>query len=568
MKNISVKTKIVALAAIMLVITCLVAAAGLYSNNKSKQAVDTMYNSNMMATQYLTHADSQLATANKDIDFILQQNYSIDNRNILLDDLAGRIGNITKDIAEVKNVTTTEKSLKIIEGLEGKLAEATSTIQAAKKLGTTPEDKQKIYASLQIVDSIAADLATLTPESVLQGKLLFQVSNEAYNFALIAFAVIIILGLVIGISAAYIIAKGIADPLHDSVDLLDAVADGDLTREVVPELMDRQDEVGTMGQALSRMQQSLREVLGTVSQEADNSAKMAEEVFELVSALNSNAQDMSAVTEEMAASMEETAASTTNIQDLSHGIRSQVETEADEASKGAEYSKTVFSRADILQKDMEASKTEAQKVYSETKGSLEKAIEAAKVADNIAELTQGITDIAEQTNLLALNAAIEAARAGEHGRGFAVVADEVRKLAEQSQSTAGEIQNLTGRVTGAVQNLSRSSFDLLKFMEENVHRNYEKMTKTAEQYREDAEYFSEFAGKSNDSSKSIAESIQTMSNSMEEITKATNEGAIGNNSVAEQVVSVAEKANSILTKVNVSKDGADKLKQQLSRFKI
>lgn len=59
-----------------------------------------------------------------------------------------------------------------------------------------------------------------------------------------------------------------------------------------------------------------------------------------------------------------------------------------------------------------------------------------------------------------------------------------------------------------------------------------------------------------------------MSNSMEEITKATNEGAIGNNSVAEQVVSVAEKANSILTKVNVSKDGAEKLKQQLSRFKI
>ena len=55
---------------------------------------------------------------------------------------------------------------------------------------------------------------------------------------------------------------------------------------------------------------------------------------------------------------------------------------------------------------------------------------------------------------------------------------------------------------------------------------------------------------------------------MEEITKATNEGAIGNNSVAEQVVSVAEKANSILTKVNVSKDGAEKLKQQLSRFKI
>ncbi len=568
MKNLSVKTKIVALAAIMLVITCLVAAAGLYSNNKSKQAVDTMYNSNMMATQYLTHADAQLSAGSKDIDYILQQDFSVENRNILLDDLALKIDSITKDIAEVKSVTTGEKSLKIIESMEGKLTEAASNIQAAKKLGTTQEDKQKIYASLQVVDSIAGDLALLTPENVLQGKILFQESDAAYNFALIAFAVIIILGLIIGTFAAYIIAKGIAEPLQDSVGLLDAVADGDLTIDVAPEVLERHDEVGTMAQALHRMQVSLREMMGTVSHEADNSAAMAEEVYELVSSLNGSTQDMSAVTEQMAASMEETAASTTNIQDLSAEIRSQVEDSASEAARGAQYTRTVYERAESLHRDMENAKSRASAVYNETKGSLERAIEAAKVADNIAELTQGITAIAEQTNLLALNAAIEAARAGEHGRGFAVVADEVRKLAEQSHETAGEIQNLTGKVTNAVQNLSHSSFDLLKFMEENVRHDYDMITDTAQQYREDAEYFSNFADKSSASAQAVVESIQTMSNSMEEIAKATNEGAIGNNTVAEQVVNVAEKANSIMTKVNVSKEGADNLKQQLSKFKI
>ncbi|MBQ5921705.1 MAG: methyl-accepting chemotaxis protein, partial [Selenomonadaceae bacterium] len=170
--------------------------------------------------------------------------------------------------------------------------------------------------------------------------------------------------------------------------------------------------------------------------------------------------------------------------------------------------------------------------------------------------------------LLALNAAIEAARAGEHGRGFAVVADEVRKLAEQSHDTAEEIKNLTVSVTDAVQNLSVSAHGLLKFMEENVHKDYEKINQTAEQYREDAEYFHGFASQSNESAQDFAQSIQTMNNSMEEIAKATQEGAIGNNTVAQQVVNVAEKANEILNKVNVSKEGADTLKNQLSKFKI
>lgn len=568
MKNLSVKTKIVALAVIMLVVTCLVAAAGLYSNNKSKQAVDTMYNSNMMATQYLTHADAQLSAGSKDIDFILQQDFTVENRNILLDDLALKIDSITKDIAEVKSVTTGDKSLKLIESMEGKLAEAASNIQAAKKLGTAQEDKQKIYASLQVVDSIAGDLALLTPENVLQGKILFQQSDAAYSFTLTAFAVLIVLGIVVGVGAGYYITNTIAGPLQSSVELLDAVADGDLTVGVAPELLDRQDEIGVMGQALNRMQTSLRDTVAAVRHEAEGSAAMAEEVYDLVSSLNGSTQDVSAVTEQMSASMEETAASTNNIQDLSSDIRSQVTASAAEAAKGAEYTNTVFARAESLQKDMAEAQKKAREIYMGTKGSLEKAIEDAKVAENIAELTQGITAVAEQTNLLALNAAIEAARAGEHGRGFAVVADEVRKLAEQSHETATEIQNLTGNVTVAVQNLSKCSYNLLKFMEENIRHDYDKITETARQYREDAEYFSSFADKSNSSAQSVVASISTMSSSMEEITKATNEGAIGNNTVAEQVVNVAEKADSIMNKVNVAKEGADNLKRQLSKFKV
>ena len=568
MKDFSVRIKILLLAVIMLVITCVVAAVGIYSNHRSKQSADDMYNYNLMTTQYLNDATVQIRTIDSDIDFLLLNDLVPENRKMLLDDMSSKTKAIQQDIEKIKEIDRSERAQETISQLAQDTEAFLSSIKASESLTNSPEDKAKLLKNLGSAKAISSGLSVLTPDNVQQGKQLFEASNAVYDRTIKIFLGIILIGLIIGVAAAQIIARNIAGPLGKSVDLLHAVAAGDLTQELPHELADRRDEIGRMIDALATMQESLRSVLHDVRSEAEKSAAMVEEVSGLVGELNDGAQDMSAATEEMAAGMEETAASTASLQHLSDTVRDNIRSSAEEAKKSEAYTDEVASRAGDLKKKMDEAQASAKEVYHSTKFSVEQAIEAAKVVDHIDALTKDITDIAEQTNLLALNAAIEAARAGEHGRGFAVVADEVRKLAEQSQHTAEKIQSLTGRVTGSVQDLSNGAFGLLQFMEQNVNQDYELINRTADQYLGDADYLRGFARKSNAMSQELADDVATMHQAMGEIAKATQEEATGNTTVAEKVTQVAEKANAILEKVRASKEGADRLREQVERFKV
>ena len=568
MNNLSVKMKILLLSAVMLIITCMVAAVGVYSNSQAKQSLDDMYNYNLMTTQYLNDANNHFRMISSDVSFIQQQNFTVENRKVLLKDINTRLKAISADVAKIKEIDRGERAQTTIASLEKNIADFAAKVKDTESLGTTPADAIKILNNLSGANAIGSDLSVLTPDNVFQGKLLFEANNAAYERTIHIFTAIIILGIVVGILVATLIARNIAVPLGESVSYLNAVADGVLNQNIPAELGARRDEVGSMIQALKRMQTALRSVLQEVHDEADKSADMVQEIQSLVAELNNSAQDMSAATEQMAAGMEETAASIVGLQQLSDTIGGRIHDNADDSRESEKYTDQVAERASRLQSSMAQSSTEAQNVYSATKTSVEDAIESAKVVDQINDLTGDITDIAEQTNLLALNAAIEAARAGEHGRGFAVVADEVRKLAEQSHDTAVNIQSLTEKVTSSVQNLSTGAFGLLKFMEEKVNKDYETINETAVQYRDDADYLRGFARKSAATSQELAESIERMNSSMEQISTATHESAVGNTTVAEKVTLVAEKANDILAKINVSQAGAENLKRQVAKFKL
>ena len=229
-----------------------------------------------------------------------------------------------------------------------------------------------------------------------------------------------------GVGLAIFIASQIANPLRQVQTVIEAVAEGDLTKTAD---IRSQDEVGRVATALNTTIASIQNVMRSVTGATDE--------------LAGTSQQMAAASEEISASIEEVA-STTN------QFSSSLDLMAGNAQNMGKNVQEISNKAAQGEAAIEDIVLQINALHNSTRELATNIGDLGSLSDQIGNIVNVIGDIAEQTNLLALNAAIEAARAGEHGRGFAVVADEVRHLAEQSARATTEITSLICRIQTGV----------------------------------------------------------------------------------------------------------------------
>jgi methyl-accepting chemotaxis protein len=274
---------------------------------------------------------------------------------------------------------------------EGKLSAAAALEEKAEKQGDQ-------------LDSTCRGLIKLMEKNVDETTKKIE-SDEA--LAVKMMIILTVAALILGLGIGIFVSRGITRPINEALGVANALAQGDLTISVVS---DSKDETGQMMAALSNMVEKLKQVVGDVIGATDNVASGSQELSATAQQMSQGATEQAASVEEISSSMEEMASS--------------IKQNADNSSQ----TEKIAIKSSVDAKDGGKSVTETVAAMKE-----------------IATKISIIEEIARQTNLLALNAAIEAARAGEHGKGFAVVASEVRKLAERSQTAAGEISSLSSR---------------------------------------------------------------------------------------------------------------------------
>ncbi|HJV46371.1 MAG TPA: methyl-accepting chemotaxis protein [Bacillota bacterium] len=334
-----------------------------------------------------------------------------------------------------------------------------------------------------------------------------------------------IIVLILGLAAATFISRIISKPILVISTIAEKIASGDLTQEEIR--VKTKDEIADLAEAFNHMALNLRQLIHQINTSAEQVAASSEELLatteqatQMTNQISSSIQEVAMGSETQVIHSKESAKA---MEEVSSGIQHIAESSATVADSAQETTKLSIQGNQSIQRAIH----QMDSIEQGTQNTLESVKHLTEQSIQIGKIIEVITAISDQTNLLALNAAIEAARAGEHGRGFAVVADEVRKLAEQSHNSADKIVELIHEVQKDTEVVNKqiannaNEVGLGKIVIHETGEVFQQILKAIEEVNEEIQEVSATSEQISANSQQVAASVDQLA----EIAKEASEGS-------------------------------------------